>query len=315
MHTIRGNEINKTVLGTVLNIQFFNLHDGTGIRTLVFLKGCLLKCRWCSNPEAINSGYELGLNRTLCNNCGKCLEICPENALFLDDAGTLQVDRERCTVCGECVPVCFAEALTVHGKQMFAQEVFEEVRRDEIFYQGTGGGVTISGGEPLNQPHFLVSILKLCREACIHTCFETSGFARSEVLATVLPFVDHILFDLKHMDSAVHKELTGQPNEIILNNAKMVADSVIPVLFRIPLIPGLNDSRENIRQTTQFIAGLGKETVQGVELMPYHRMGIGKYEALDKPYILDGLKPADPAHIESARKQIEDLGLKCTISK
>ncbi len=307
--------IEEATVGTVLNIQFFNLHDGDGVRTLAFLKGCPLKCRWCSNPESINSGYELGLNRTLCNQCGKCLEICEENALFYDDVGILQVDRERCNVCGKCIPACFTDALTVYGKQMSAQEVFEELRRDEIFYQGTGGGVTISGGEPLNQPKFLGTILKLCQEAGIHTCFETSGFARPEVLAAVLPFVDHILFDLKHMDSAVHKELTGQENEIILNNARTVADSGIPVLFRIPLIPGLNDSQENIRQTAQFIAGLGKESVQGVELMPYHRMGTGKYEALDKLYIMDGVKPPDPANVESSRKQIEDLGLKCTISK
>ena len=311
----QGNTIDETASGLVSNIQFFNLHDGAGIRTLVFLKGCPLKCRWCSNPEAINPGYELGLNRTLCNNCGKCLEVCTENALFLDDAGTLQVDRERCTVCGECVSVCLPEALTVYGKKMSAQEVFEEVRRDEIFYQGTGGGVTISGGEPLNQPHFLGAILKLCQEAGIHTCFETSGFARPEVLATILPFTDHVLFDLKHMDSAVHKELTGQPNEIILKNAKTVADSGTPVLFRMPLIPGLNDSQENIQQTAQFIAGLGKESAQGVELMPYHRMGAGKYETLDKPYMMNGIKPSDPTHVESIRKRFDDLGSKCTVSR
>lgn len=226
MHTERENTIGETPSGMVLNIQFFNLHDGAGVRTLVFLKGCPLRCRWCSNPEAVNTGFELGLNRTLCNKCGKCVEICPENAFFFDIAGTLQVSRDRCNVCGKCVSVCLTEALTVYGKKMTAHEIFKEVRRDKIFYDGTGGGVTISGGEPLNQSHFLSSVLKLCREAGIHTCLETSGLAKPEVWATVLPFTDYILFDLKHMNSEVHKELTGQPNEIILNSARNVATAV-----------------------------------------------------------------------------------------
>ena len=309
------NKIGETLSGIILNIQFFNLHDGAGVRTLVFLKGCPLRCRWCSNPEAVNSGSELGLNRTLCNKCDKCLEICPENALSYNNVGILQVDRDRCDACGKCVSVCLTEALTVYGKKMTSQEIFEEVHRDKIFYEGTGGGVTISGGEPLNHPQVLGAVLKLCREAGIHTCLETSGFAKPEVWATVLSLADYVLFDLKHMDSQVHEELTGQPNEIILSNARKVADSGIPVLFRVPLIPDLNDSRKNIRETALFISGLGKETIQGVELMPYHRMGAGKYETLDKPYTLNGLRPTDPVHVESTRKRFEDLGLKCTISR
>ncbi len=251
----------------------------------------------------------------LCNKCGKCLEICPQNALFFDTTEILQVDRYRCDVCGECFSVCLPEAITVYGKKMTAYEVFEEVNRDKMFYEGTGGGVTISGGEPLNQPHFLRTLLKLCQEAGIHTCLETSGCAKSEVLATILPFVDSILFDLKHIDSQVHKELTGQPNEVILNNARKVADSDISVLFRIPLIPGLNDSPENIKETARFVNGLGKENVQGIELMPYHRMGIGKYQTLDKPYIMNGLAPPDTAYVRSIKEQFEDLGLKCSISR
>lgn len=315
MDSEQRDDIDKTVLGRVLNIQFFNLHDGAGVRTLVFLKGCPLRCRWCSNPETVNTKSELGLNRILCNNCGKCLEICPENALIIDDAGIIQVDRDRCDVCGQCVSVCLPEALTVYGKKMTAYEVFEEVRRDKMFYEGTGGGVTISGGEALNQPHFLTAILKLCQGAGIHTCLETSGFAKPEVLATVLPFTDYVLFDLKHMDSQAHKELTGQPNEIILNNARNVADSGVSVLFRIPLIPDLNDTAENIRETAHFINGLGKENVQGVELMPYHRMGIGKYETLDRPFIMKGLTPPDMAYVESIKQQFEGVGLKCSISR
>ena len=310
-----GNKKSETKLGAVLNIQFFNLHDGTGVRTVVFLKGCPLKCRWCSNPETINSIPELGLNRILCNECGKCLDVCPENALTSDDEGVIQIDRDKCNICGECVTVCLPEALTVYGKKMTAQEVFKEVSRDKMFYDGTGGGVTISGGEPLNQPRFLSAVLELCRKDGIHTCVETSGFAKPKVLEKVLPFVDSILFDLKHMNSQTHKELTGQYNEIILSNAMKVTDSDTWVLFRIPLIPGLNDSPENIQQTALFVNGLQKENVQGIELMPYHRIGAGKYETLDRSYLLNGLTPPDAIYVELVRKQFEDFGLKCTVSR
>lgn len=309
------NQRNKTPSGTVLNIQFFNLHDGAGVRTLVFLKGCPLRCRWCSNPETVSTRPELGLNRMLCNKCGKCLEICPENALVFDSEGILQVDRDRCNICGQCVSVCLPEAITIYGKKMSAQEVFEEVRRDKMFYEGTGGGVTVSGGEPLNQPRFLSTILELCHEDGIHTCMETSGFAKPEVLTPILPLIDSVLFDLKHMNSETHKELTGQTNEIILNNARKVADSGTSVLFRIPLIPGLNDSSGNIHEIAQFVNGLEKENVRGIELMPYHRMGIGKYETLDRPYIMNGLTPPDTAYVGSIKQQFEDLGLKCSISR
>ncbi len=315
MHGKPVVEIDKTALGTVLNIQFFNLHDGAGVRTLVFLKGCPLKCRWCSNPETQNAKTELGLNRTLCSKCDKCLEVCHKKALFFDDMEILQVDRDKCDLCEKCISVCLPEAVTIYGKQMSAYEVFHEIQRDKMFYEGTGGGVTISGGEPLSQPRFLCSVLELCQEAGIHTCVETSGFAKSEVWSAVLPLADYVLFDLKHMDSQIHKELTGQKNEIILNNAQTAADSGIPVLFRIPLIPGLNDSRWNIQQTAQFVNHLKNESIQGVELMPYHRMGMGKYNALDIKYGMNDVKPSDPAYVNSIRQQFEDMGVKCIISR
>ncbi len=255
------------------------------------------------------------MRRDLCNQCGKCLEACPEQALFFDDGGVLNVDRRKCQTCGECVPLCYQEALTIYGREMTADDVFEEVRRDKLFYEGSGGGITASGGEPLHQPLFLTAIFRLCREAGIHTCLETGGYASVRVWEQVLPVTDYILFDLKHMDSRVHRELTGRPNGRILNNARRVVRSGIPVMFRLPLIPGLSDTLENIRATADFVKNLEGDNVQGIELMPYHRMGTGKYETLDRLYTMKASKPPEPADVESVRQRFEEFGLRCTVSR
>jgi pyruvate formate lyase activating enzyme len=301
--------------GLIFNIQYFNIHDGPGIRTVVFFKGCPLSCQWCSNPEAMDSRPELGLRRALCNNCGKCLEACDEKALFFDDAEVLGVARQKCDACGACVPDCAPEALTIYGREMTAEEVFEEVRRDQLFYDGSGGGMTASGGEPLQQPGFLAAIFGLCREANIHTCLETSGCASPRAWSQVLPVTDYVLFDLKHMDSRSHRELAGTPNERILDNARRVAASGVPVLFRMPLVPRLTDTPENIRATADFVKSLEGVDVQGIELMPYHRMGMGKYETLDKQYLMGEVKPPEPAEVEAVRRRFEEFGLKCSVSR
>lgn len=301
--------------GLVFNIQYFNVHDGPGIRTVVFFKGCPLHCHWCSNPESISRRPELGLRRALCNKCGKCLEACPEQALFFDDEGVLKVDRQRCQACGTCVSQCYQEALTIYGKEMTAEEVFEEVDRDKLFYEGSGGGITASGGEPLQQPHFLAATFRLCREAGIHTCLETSGYASARVWDQVLPVTDYVLFDLKHMDSRLHRDLTGKPNRSILDNARRAAGSGVPVMFRMPLVPGLNDTLENIKATADFVKSLEGDNVHGIELMPYHRMGVGKYESLDRECTAKAIKPPEPADVERARQRFEDFGLRCIVSR
>jgi pyruvate formate lyase activating enzyme len=301
--------------GTVFNVQYFNLHDGPGVRTLVFFKGCPLRCHWCSNPESMGRLPELGLKRALCNRCGKCLEACPEQALFFNDDDVLSVDRQRCKACGKCVSVCYPEALTVYGKEMTAEEVFDEVFRDKMFYEGTGGGITVSGGEPLQQPHFLVAVLRLCRDAGIHTCLETTGYTTADVLEQVLPVTDYVLFDLKHMDSRLHQKFTGKPNKQILANARRLAECDIPAMFRMPLVPGFNDTPQNIGATADFVRSLKGDNIKGVELMPYHRMGMGKYESLDRQYVLNDVKPSEPDYVESIRQRFEEFGIICTISK
>ncbi len=313
--TMKENFTGEAVRGTVFNVQYFNLHDGPGVRTLVFFKGCPLRCHWCSNPESMSRIPELGLKRALCNQCGKCLEACPEQALFFDREDILSVDRHKCNACGKCVSACYPEALTIYGKEMTAEEVFEEVNRDKMFYEGTGGGITVSGGEPLLQPHFLAAIFRLCHEAGIHTCLETTGYANGQVWDKVLPLTDHVLFDLKHMDSRLHQEFTGIPNRRILANAAKVAKSGVPVMFRMPLVPGFNDTPQNIEATADFVRRLEGDNNQGIELMPYHRMGMGKYESLDKQYALNDLKPSEPDYVESVRQRFEVFGLICTVSK
>ena len=300
-------------LGVVFNVQRFSIHDGPGIRTTVFLKGCPLHCCWCANPESISTKPELGVIRNRCDKCMKCLEACPEAAIVFTEDKDVHIDRSRCTACGKCVEVCYPEALAIYGKEMSVEEVFERVRRDEIFYRGSGGGLTVSGGEPLEQFEFVIALFKMCREAGIHTCLDTSGYVGSDVLSKVLALTDYVLYDIKHMDSGVHSQFTGMPNDLVLANAKVVAESGIPMLIRIPVIPGVNDTLENIRETAHFVEML-RENI-AIELLPYHRMGLGKYQALDTPYPLEGTQPLEPASLELIRQTIEGVGVKCILSR
>ncbi len=254
--------------GMVFDIQRFSLHDGPGIRTLVFLKGCPLCCRWCDNPESISPWPELGFVKDRCNKCGKCRPVCPEQAITLSHDGMPEIDRKRCTNCGDCVPVCLPHALIMYDREMTAAEVLEEVRRDELFY-GDAGGVTVSGGEPLRQPFFIRSLFELCRQAGIRTALETTGLATKEVWQELLPLVDYVLYDIKYLDSEVHRRYTGQPNALILEDARLVAASKVPLLFRTPLIPSINGTAENVSATASFIRGV-QGSKAAIELMPYH---------------------------------------------
>lgn len=298
----------------VANIQGYSIHDGPGIRTVVFLKGCGLECRWCSNPECISPHPEVGFIRTLCTKCGRCAETCPEGALVYEEGKLPYIDRKQCLGCGICSSVCSYQALVLYGKPMNANEAFDAVSRDKIFYQASGGGVTVSGGEPLLQPQFVCNLFEKCRRAGIHTCMETSGYAPESALRQVLSYTDYVLYDLKHLNSEKHRRYTGKPNSLILTNAKIVATSGIDALFRMPLVPGINDDIQNIKETANFLHGLGNNAPR-IELMPYHRLGKGKYEALDKLYPLSGLPSPEPEHLESIKKAFEDNSTICMISR
>ena len=298
----------------VVDIQGYSIHDGPGIRTTVFLKGCNLACQWCSNPECISPYPEVGLITALCTKCGRCADVCPQKAIVFQTDGLPYINRHQCTACGECVTVCSPKALVVYGKEMAVEEVFAEVSRDNIFYQASNGGVTASGGEPLLFPYFVYSLFDECHKAGIHTCLETAGYAPASALRQVLPSTDYVLYDLKHMDSSTHRRLTGKPNSLVLSNAKLVVESGVEVLFRMPLIPGINDSLQNIQETAAFLKGLGS-SAHCIELLPYHRLGKGKYDALGMPYSMHGLLPPEASHIESARKAFEECGIRCSVSR
>lgn len=298
----------------ITDIQGYSIHDGPGIRTVVFLKGCGLECRWCSNPECVSQQPEVGFIRNLCTQCGKCAEICPEEALVYEEGEFPHIDRVKCTGCGICSSVCSYQAVALYGKPMSTDEVFDAVNRDKMFYQASGGGVTVSGGEPLLQSQFVCNLFEKCRQAGIHTCMETSGYAAGSALRQVLPYTDYVLYDLKNMSSEKHRQCTGKPNDLILSNARVVAASRVETLFRMPLIPGINDDLQNIRQTAEFLRGLGNSALR-IELMPYHRLGKGKYEALDRQYRLSELVSPEPVHLESIKKAFEDNGIICMISR
>lgn len=298
----------------VTNIQGYSLHDGPGIRTVVFLKGCGLACRWCSNPECISPKPETGFFKSLCTQCGNCAAVCPNGALVFEGGEFPYINRKKCTGCGDCSSVCSYQALVLYGKPMNSDEIFEVVNRDKMFYEASGGGVTLSGGEALLHPQLVCDVFEKCRQAGIHTCIETSGNAPESALRQVIPFTDYILYDLKIMNSEKHRQYTGQPNDLVLANARLVAGSGTETFFRLPLIPGVNDDIQNIKETADFLNGLGPNYRQ-IELMPYHRLGKGKYESLDRKYPLSGVWAPEPEQVDLVKKAFENNGIKCSISR
>jgi len=249
--------------------------------------------------------------RNSCDNCGKCLKVCPEEAIYMDDDSIIRFDRSRCTACGECVTVCSPGALTIYGKQVTVEEVFREVIRDKSFYEGSGGGITVSGGEPLRQADFVAALFQTCHDAGISTCLDTCGYAATDKLKEVLAFTDYVLYDIKHMDTDCDHQFTGVPNDLILSNDQAVAASGTPMLCRIPLIKDVNDTAHNIGKAAQFIKKLGDGI--GVELLPYHRLGVGKYQTLDKPYAGEAFVTPSPEDIEPVKHIFEEYGVPCTI--
>lgn len=267
------------VQGMIFNVQHYCIHDGPGIRTTVFLKGCPLRCLWCQNPESYLSHPQLFYNGEKCTGCGKCLEVCTHGTIMVEQGKAVH-DRALCRGCGACTAVCLQEAAELVGMQKTAGEVFKQILQDKIFYESSGGGATLSGGEPLYQPEFSTAILRLCKEEGIHTAMETSGYARWPVLEQVLPHVDLVLYDLKHMDPLEHQKCTGVSNELILDNLTRIYQQWgKPLIIRIPVIPGYNDTLENMEAAAKFVAGKLAASVP-VHLLPYHRLGTAKNEQL-----------------------------------
>ncbi len=283
----------STTNALVFNIQKFCLHDGPGIRTTVFLKGCPLQCLWCCNPEGITSYNELMYVTPRCVGCKSCVSICPRAALKPSEDDKVEIDRSKCNNCGMCTDVCPSEALRMSAHEMTVEEVMAEVRKDRIFYELSGGGITLSGGEPLSHPFFAVELLKQCKKEGINTALETSGYSSPKTLKEVLHYVDYLLYDVKHTDPKKHEVFTGKSNEIILKNLEYIT-SIYPVArltARVPLIPGFNDSSEEVLSIVGFVASLG---IKNVDVLPFHKLGASKYKYLGRDFKLDAAKTLNP---------------------
>jgi pyruvate formate lyase activating enzyme len=299
------------VTGRIFNIQRFSVQDGPGIRTTIFMKGCPLACPWCSNPESQKSHPELAHVDSLCDGCGRCLPVCEPRAITLEDE-RVRVDRELCDNCGRCVEVCAPGSLKMFGREISVDEALQEIEKDAPYYRNSKGGVTASGGEPLRQPRFVAELFRRCREAGIHTALDTCGYAHREALCSVLEHTDLVLYDLKLIDDELHGEILETSNNPILANARFVAAEGVPLIIRIPLVPGITEREANIRAMVRFIEGLG-EGVTAIHVLPYHRLGLDKYRMLDRDYPLGDLAPLPKERIRAVVERFGALGLDCEI--
>lgn len=298
--------------GTVFNVQGYSIHDGPGIRTTVFLKGCPLRCLWCQNPESQQAAPELFFNAEQCIGCGACVDACESHAVVLHE-GKSHTNRTVCNAAGACTTACPSGARSLMGYTANVDEVFEAVVADRLFYDRSGGGVTLSGGEPLAQPLFAAELLQRCRQAGIHTALDTCGYAPWQGALKVLAHVDLVLYDFKHMDSAEHRRLTGVGNELILENALRIHHELkIPLLARVPLIPGSNDSEDNLRATALFIALRLSKTVP-VHLNAYHPFGQPKVERLERTGPVFSAPVPDGARLDQIKRLFESYGLAVAI--
>ena len=293
--------------GCIFDIKRFAIHDGPGIRTTVFLKGCPLRCQWCDNPESQLKEPCLVYWWQRCIHCDTCLAECPRDAITVGPAGDRIIHVERCDLCGRCVKACYPGALQQIGCQITVDEVFSVLEDDRPFYEESGGGVTLSGGEPLAQPAFAQALLRRCRDEYIHTAMETCGHAPWEIFRELLPYLDLLLYDLKELDPDRHQVFTAKSNELILSNLRAVALSPIPVIVRRPVIPSYNDALADMHELGHLLRELN--TIQEVHLLPYHQLGRTKYERLGREYPLAGHPALQEEHVTALKDILESYGL------
>lgn len=287
--------------GRIFDIKKFAVHDGEGIRTTVFFKGCPLKCVWCHNPEGISFKSELQYISQKCLNCGACADVCRYGVHYFED-GVHRLNRQKCIGCGECAEVCVGEALIQCGKEMTVDEVVEKLLEDKAFYLNSGGGVTLSGGECLCQADFCAELLKKIKEYKINCNVDTCGYVDKAAIDKVVPYTDVFLYDIKHIDSEIHQKYTGVPNERIIENLKYIDYLGKKTEVRIPLIPGINDDADNIRKTGEMLRSI--ENLIKVSVLPYNNLAGSKYESLGRINTMPRVLPPDR---ESLKKTIEIL--------
>ena len=272
--------------GFIYNIQKFSLNDGPGIRTTVFLKGCMLNCLWCHNPESKSPKKQLMLHKARCIGCGVCVDACPMGLHSFSKTGAHIIKKESCIACGACAAACVG-ALEMVGKEAYVDEIIEDVLKDVAFFENSGGGLTVSGGEPLMQPEFTLQLLKSAKENGLHTCIETCGYAKWEHIEALLPYVDIFLWDVKESDDARHKAYTGVSNKRILENLYLLNAAQANIILRCPIIPGFNDRKEHFAAIGLLAEELS--SVQRIDIEPYHPLGKPKSESLGETYALEQL--------------------------
>ena len=301
--------VNYKAEGIVFDIQRFSVHDGPGIRTIVFLKGCPLSCLWCSNPESQKLKPVVMYQQEQCISCGKCRQTCKVGAISSEKPGL--VDRQKCVGCGECANICPTGALVLKGEKMTVEQVVQVLKKDTTTYRKSGGGITISGGEPLVQWQFATELLKACKAQGWHTAMETTGYGSEQAIEAVFPFVDMALLDIKSMDDQTHKMFTGVTTELIHTNANRIAQ-LTKVVIRVPTIPTVNAFEEEFLSIAGFVKTL--PGVDTVHILPYHTYGENKYELLGAQYPMGyEIKPLEPEDAIRFQKIVEEQGLRCVV--
>jgi pyruvate formate lyase activating enzyme len=292
--------------GVVFDVKRFSLHDGPGIRTTIFLKGCGLRCWWCHNPESQHRKPELLLRPDYCIGCGACVPGCPQQAIVWEQ-GQFITDRDRCIRCGECITVCYADAREIVGQEMTVDEVMAEIMRDAAFYDESGGGVTFSGGEPLVQADFLLELLQACKTQELHTTVDTCGYIPTKALNRVRDVVDLFLYDIKLLDDTRHQEVTGASNQLILENLEHLTEQGKPVIVRVPIIPTINDDAESLEAIASYLSTL--TNIERVDILAYHRIGSDKYERLARINPMPVIDPPSANQMIEIQERFKEFGL------
>ena len=316
----------ENVTGQIYDIQGYAVHDGPGIRTTVYTKGCPLHCLWCHSPESQYNEFELGylavkcIGVEICQNA--CVKACPEGAVIIDEptekldkSGLIQkvrINRSRCKACLKCAEACITKSLYASGYDTTVDEVYNKVNKDRDFFTKKNGGITISGGEAMAQFDFTLNLAKKLKDNGFHICLDTTGHAETAMYEEILPYIDLFLYDIKHMDSEMHRKLTAVGNELILNNARVLAERDAALQIRVPVIPKLTDKELNLRQTAEFCVSLGS-AVKLVQLLPYHKTGQMKYDRLGWRYRLSNVEPPEDEFMQNTLEMFQGCGLNCQL--